>query len=224
MSSSRLPGKVLEQVSDEPMIFRQIERVLRSSLVDELVVLTSTDSSDDDLAFRLSSRGIRVYRGDLSNVYSRFTSALRHFSCEVALRLTADCPLIDPEIIDATISSHVISDADYTSNSLVRKFPRGLDCEVFKPSALLALENFGLSNYDLEHVTSGIYSRPGVFVLNSYENTKDESHRRWTVDYPRDLEFVRTVYGALYESNPRFTSNDVRELLERQPELENLED
>lgn len=223
MSSSRLPGKVLADVVGQPMIIRQIERIERSGLVDQVVVLTSRDSSDDELYTLLKGRGVEAFRGDLNDVLARFQAALREYPCKTALRLTADCPLIDPGVIDQTILSHLASGADYTSNSLVRRFPRGLDCEVFDPATLFNLERFDLSRDEREHVTLGIYNRSSVFELNSFENSIDESRRRWTVDYPKDLKFVRLVYSALYKNNPTFVSEDIRNLLRKNPQLENFE-
>lgn len=223
MSSNRLPGKVLSDVVGEPMIIRQIDRIRRSTLIDDVVVLTSTDTTDDPLSARLELINQQVMRGDLNNVFSRFHDAIDLFPCKVALRLTADCPLIDPEVIDRTIESHLESGADYTSNSLKRTFPRGLDCEVFRPEVIKRLYEEDLTPEELEHVTLGIYRRPDLFTLNNYENSTDESHRRWTVDYPVDLDFVRFVFENLLPTNDQFSSDEIRLLLKRYPNKENLE-
>lgn len=224
MSSSRLRGKVLADVLGEPMIYRQLERIYRSNVIDEVVVLTSKDASDDPLAEFLSSKGQPVLRGDLENVFSRFQIGLELYPCETALRLTADCPLIDPQIIDQTVRLHLSEDADYTSNSLIRTFPRGLDCEVFKPSVIQGLSQSDLSNDEIEHVTLAIYARPSNLRLRNLENLMDESRRRWTVDFPKDLQFVRFVYETLFPQNASFTSNEIRELLGLYPEMENYEE
>lgn len=223
MSSSRLPGKVMEDIMGLPMILRQIERVRQSRLVNEVVVVTSIDRSDDVLSKLLDDYGIKYFRGSLNDVLSRFVDALSQIECDVAMRLTADCPLIDAAVLDATIESHIQAGADYSSNFLDRRFPRGLDCEVFQPSVLHKLSKLNLTDSEREHVTLGIYSRPDQFLLNGFSNQNDESNRRWTVDFPSDLEFVRVIYKNLLPRDPHFTSDDIRFLLEQNPDFENTE-
>jgi spore coat polysaccharide biosynthesis protein SpsF len=223
MSSRRLPGKVLEELHGLPMILRQIERLKRSAEIDELIVATSIDPTDDILVEVIQQSGITVHRGELNNVFLRFLEALEVFPADEVVRLTADCPLTDHRIIDRVIRSHRQSGCDYTSNSLIRTFPRGLDCEVFQPAVLARLSRFKLTSEEVEHVTLGVYSRPGKFSLNSFQGGLDNSRRRWTVDTPEDLKFVRYVYSELYDNNPDFSSNDIFDLLDRDPEKERLE-
>lgn len=223
MSSNRLPGKVMMDIEGMPMILRQIERVRQSKLVDELVVVTSTHSSDDVLAKLLDDHGIDFFRGELDDVLKRFIDAFSLYRCDFAVRLTADCPLFDAAVLDTTIQSHMLSGADYTSNFKDRRFPRGLDCEIFHPSVLTELSLNTLTATEREHVTLGIYSRPDLFTINGFSNSFDESFRRWTVDYPADLEFVRNIYKHLLPVNPNFTSDDIRALLLGSPNLEHTE-
>ena len=223
MTSRRLPGKVLEDLHGLPMIQRQIERLKRSAEIDELIVATSIDPTDDNLVKVVQQIGITVHRGELNNVYLRFVEALEVFPADEVVRLTADCPLTDHRIIDRVIRSHKESGCDYTSNSLIRSFPRGLDCEVFQPSTLAKLSRSKLTPEELEHVTLGVYSRPDEFSLNSFQGSIDNSRRRWTVDTPEDLKFVRYVYSELYDNNPDFSSEDIFDLLKRNPEKERME-
>ena len=130
-SSSRLPGKVLMPILGEPMLLRQIERVRRSNLINNIVVATSLDSSDDALVYLLKSRGINCYRGDLNNVLKRFYDTALCYKTEHIVRITGDCPLIDYEVIDKVISLHLRSNSNYTSNTNPPTFPDGLDVEVF---------------------------------------------------------------------------------------------
>jgi len=153
MSSTRLPGKVMADLVGAPMILRQIERLKRAKRLDQIVVATSTDASDDGLAERLVAEGIGVYRGSLEDVLGRFVGALETFSGhETVVRLTADCPLADPDVIDETIALFEGSKADYASNTPERRsYPKGLDIEVMRAAirAVLAGETWTPSDVDL---------------------------------------------------------------------------
>lgn len=223
MSSTRLPGKVLEPVLDEPMIVRQIERLQASKLIDHIVVATSLEPSDDPLAETLASHGVDCFRGNLNDVLSRFVDCHQEYPSENIIRLTADCPVADPEVIDQVITEHQNSGSDYTSNTLERTYPRGLDVECFTEGALSKLIELELSPAEREHVTMGIYSHPELFVLQNVEDDVDRSELRWTVDYPEDLDFVRKIYQELYPSKRLFSSADIRELISQNPALNRLE-
>lgn len=216
MSSSRLPGKVLAQVLGQPMIARQIERLRRCSRVDELVVATSVDPSDDPLAAVCGDLGVTVFRGDLLDVLSRFCGVLEaRPQARAMVRLTADCPLTDWTLIDALIERHLAEDADYTSNNLPeRTWPHGLDAEVVRPSALLRAGREATDPYEREHVMPFLYRRPDEHRLVGLPRTPSLAHLRWTVDYPEDLAFVRRVYGQLYPTKPAFGLDDILALPE----------
>ncbi len=211
MSSTRLPGKVLEPVLGVPMIGRQLERLARSARLDRVVVATSEDASDDPLAAYLERAGHAVFRGSLADVLGRFAGAMATVpEADTIVRLTADCPLADWTVIDATIDRHHESGADYTSNTpAVRTYPHGLDNEVMRREVLERAWREGVDPYEREHVTPFIYRRPEEFRIASLSREPSLAHLRWTVDYPEDLDFVRDVYGRLYPQNPAFTSDDV---------------
>lgn len=223
LSSTRLPGKVLAPVLDEPMIVRQIERVKRSALIDRLVVATSLDESDDPLVKELERRGIAVRRGPLDDVVERFARVVREFGPDTVVRLTADCPLADVEVIDRVIGAHLAGGSDYTSNTLKPTYPDGLDVEVVSVGAWNRLVQQDLTTREREHVTLGLYGRPSEFTLESIEQHPDRSSLRWTVDVPDDLEFVRAVYDRLYHENPRFGQERILELLAANPEMSRTE-
>lgn len=224
MSSTRLPGKVLKDVLGKPMILRQLERIGRSTLIGRVIVATSNEPSDDILAETLASAGVEVFRGSLDDVFSRFQTLRHQYDPEHIVRLTADCPLTDPSVIDGIIEQHMESGADYTSNVIERTFPRGLDAEVFTVAALDRLSELELSEPEHEHVTLGFYKRPDQFSLTNYAGNENHSHLRWTVDNPEDYEFTKWVYQELYPHNPAFTSADIIELLEKHPERILIED
>jgi spore coat polysaccharide biosynthesis protein SpsF len=214
MTSSRLPGKVMAPVLGEPMIGRQVERLRRASRIDKLVVATSIDPSDDPLAAYVQSLGIQVFRGPLDDVLERFRATLvRHPEAKAVVRLTADCPLADPELVDRVIEHHHAAGADYTSNTLgTRSYPHGLDVEVIKPEALIEAAQRAGDDYEREHVTPYIYGRPQTYRLAGVARGESLAALRWTVDYPEDLVFVRDVYAKLYPFNPDFESDAVAAL------------
>lgn len=223
LSSTRLPGKVLEPVLGEPMIVRQLERLARSERIDRLVVATSIDTSDDPLEAELVARGVEVRRGPLHDVVGRFAGVVAELAPQHIVRLTADCPLADPAVIDLLIESHLASGADYTSNTIERTYPDGLDAEIVSAPAWDRLLALPLTESEREHVTLGLYSRPDDFVLGSVRQEVDRSELRWTVDLPDDLAFVREVYERLYHGNPGFGQDDILALLAEHPELNRTE-
>ena len=224
LSSTRLPGKVLKDLHGAPMILRQIERLNRSQLIDKLVVATSTEQSDDALVSVLEEAGVLVHRGELNDVVARFGGIVDELRPDVIVRLTADCPLADPRVIDEVIRTHISSRADYTSNVLEPTFPDGLDVECISSSAFEQLRAGVLSEAEREHVTMGLYSRPDVFRLASVTQSPNLSSLRWTVDVADDLDFVRDIYGRLFDSNPMFGQEEVLELLQEMPGLSRTDD
>ncbi|AJG20586.1 cytidylyltransferase domain-containing protein [Cupriavidus basilensis] len=218
-SSTRLPGKVLKPLLGEPMILRQIERLRRSRKIDRLMVVTSDNSSDDELAACCVEAGVEVFRGSLDDVLDRFYSAVKDIRPQHVVRLTADCPLADPEVIDAVIDFYRDGDFDYASNVLEPTYPDGLDAEVFRFGVLETIWQEASLASQREHVTSFIYQHPERFRLGCLKRESDLSALRWTVDEPSDLEFVTAVYGALYRDNPAFLMADVLRLLAQRPEL-----
>ena len=217
MSSTRLPGKVLMPLAGAPMILRQVERVARCRRIDRLVVATSEQASDDSLAEAVGGAGIGVFRGPLDDVLARFIGAMDAFGpSEHVVRLTGDCPLADPALIDALIERHLERGADHTCNTLPRRsFPKGLDAEVIRAGALREAAAEARDPYEREHVTPFIYRRPERFRLEGLSQDADEGEARWTVDLPEDYAFVAEVYAALYPANPAFTSDDVRAFAKR---------
>ena len=220
MSSSRLPGKVLLPLAGAPMILRQLERVARAGRIDRIVVATSENPGDDELA-AVDSPGVRVHRGPLRDVLARFIGALdAHGPADHVVRLTGDCPLADPAVIDATIEHVISAGADYGSNTPPhRTFPKGLDVEVMTAGALRAAAARAASPEEYEHVTWAMHRHPELYRQAYLSQAADEGDVRWTVDFPHDYEFVCAVYDALYPTNPAFTSDDVRAFVRGRPDL-----
>nr|WP_207280525.1 glycosyltransferase family protein [Thermanaerovibrio acidaminovorans] len=223
VSSRRLPRKVIKEILGVPMILRQVERIKRSARVDQLVVATSLDASDDVLCDLCERSGLDVYRGSLNDVLDRFYRACLPYAPDHVVRLTGDCPLADPAVIDLVIDEHLKCGSQYTSNTLEPTFPDGLDVEVMAFSALRdAFEEATLPS-EREHVTPFIYKHPDRYRLVNVRRKGDNlSHMRWTVDDERDFELVSKIYEALYPLRPDFSSEDVLRLLEAQQELKGI--
>jgi spore coat polysaccharide biosynthesis protein SpsF len=213
-SSTRFPGKILAEIDGIPMIQHQISRIKRATRIDELVVATSTDPSDDALVALCSDLGVAVVRGSLSDVLGRFMLAASEFPSEYVVRLTADCPLTSPKVLDSVIEMHIEYQSDYTSNCHPPTFPDGLDVEVMTYEALSWAQQNATTSPEREHVTLAIASRPERFTLANLTMQPDCSSFRWTVDLPEDLDFVRSVYAHLYPNKPDFDFQDVFELIE----------
>ena len=221
MSSTRLPGKVMRDLAGAPMIERQIERVRRARRIDELVVATSVEASDDLLARHLDGLGVQVHRGPLPDVLARFIGALDAFGpAEHLIRLTADCPLADPGVIDELAAKHTLDGTDYcAAGGPGRSHPVGLDCEIMRADVLREAAAEAEDPYEREHVTPFIYRRPDRFRLIVLKNGAEEGEARWTVDTPDDFAFVEAVYEGLYPVNPAFGSADVRGFVAARPDL-----
>ena len=219
MTSTRLPGKVLKLINGKPMIHWQIMRTLNAKSIDNLVVATSTDPSDDILCQYLDSIGISTVRGSLENVKERFDLVLSKFQPEVFVRLTADCPLVMPEILDKLVEEFMRRRVDYLSNTLTPTYPDGLDIEVVRTSAFYRLMGLELSKIDKEHVTYALYTRGNLFSTYNYENNLDLSSMRWTVDYQEDLHFVEQVFKAFQGQEAIFGLPRLLEFLSKNPSL-----
>lgn len=216
MSSSRLPGKVLADISGKPMIVHVIERARSAKTLDQVVLATTTAKEDDPLADLCFQIDIPVFRGDQTDVLDRYYQAAFQFSGEIIVRLTGDCPLLDPHVIDQVVMAFKEKPYDYVSNTLTVTYPDGLDTEVFSFEVLQRAWREARLPSEREHVTPYIYKHPELFRLNNVFNQVDLSHLRWTVDEAADLEFVRALYTRLPVD---FRMQDVVSLLQAEPEL-----
>ena len=216
MGSSRFPGKTLADLAGRPMLARVVERVRRAGAVDKVVVATSTAALDDPIAEFCAQERIPCFRGSENDVLERFYEAAKEHSADVVVRITADCPLIDPGVIDRVIERFRRGDCDYASNALRYSYPDGLDTEVFSMAALQQACREAKKPSEREHVTP--YLRSEKFRALNVENESPGEPQRWTVDHPADLEFVRAVYAA-FEGKTDFRYREVLELLKARPEL-----
>jgi len=219
VSSSRLPGKVLLPILGEPMLARQIERIRRAARIDALVVATSDRPSDDGIDAVCDRLGIERYRGSLDDVLDRFYQAAGRYGPRHVMRLTGDCPLTDPSLLDALVDLHLAGGYEYSSNVIERTFPRGLDAELFSMGLLERAWREATTPYEREHVTPFMYQTGPAIPRGSLEDTVDRSGMRWTVDYAEDYAFVCRVFEALYPRNASFGADDVHALLRAHPEI-----
>jgi spore coat polysaccharide biosynthesis protein SpsF len=220
-TSSRLPGKVLLPILGRPMILRQLDRMTRAQTLDLIVVATSEDVSDDELALTIVDAGFDLVRGSLDDVLARVSRVIDEYQPDVIVRMTADCPLISPSVIDHVVHAFDTSSVDYASNTMVPTYPDGLDVEVVTANALRQVAEESADPDEREHVTLGIYRKPERFsILNVTDPTgADHSDLRWTVDSPEDFTFVERVYQHLMPTRSDFEYHDVLQLLEREPQL-----
>lgn len=214
MSSRRLPGKVLLELNGEPTIQRIVDRLKRATQVDEIIVATSVDESDTKLFEFLQSKGVNCFRGALDDVLDRFIGVLATSDAEIIIRITADCPLVMPKLVDQMVFEFMESNLDYLSNTIYPTFPDGLDVEIFSKAALTKLNNLALSSTEREHVTLGMRNRPIDFRLRNFANKTNLSNLRWTVDYAEDFEFVRQVYSYFKDRESEFELDEVLKLSE----------
>lgn len=220
-SSSRLPGKVLKPILGRPMLLHQIERLRRARALDEIVVATSDEPSDDPIEALCASAGIRCFRGSLNDVLDRFYQAALPYRPDLVVRLLGDCPLVDPELIDRVVAFQQAGHYDLAGADM-SMFPDGLDLDVIPFPVLEGAWREAVRPSDREHVSLFITRQPERYRIGLLENDVDLSHLRWTVDEPEDFEMVRRIYEALYPANPAFTTKDILDLLAKQPELSQL--
>lgn len=242
MSSTRLPGKVLLEIAGQPMLAHLVERARRARSVEQVIVATTTDPTDDAIQHLCAERGYECYRGSLPDVLDRYTQAAREYGAQIIIRLTADCPLVDPALLDLTVEA--LAGHDFAANRLPppwrRSLPIGLDVEVVTRSALERAWREAGERYQREHVLPYVYEgvvfdpqptplgSEGFYTLHGHSlhgykiaqvhHTPDYGALRWTVDTPADLELVRQVFTHLVDPL-NFTWEDVLSIFERHPEL-----
>ena len=218
MGSSRLPGKVLREISGKSMLMRVLERLQRACSLDEILVATTDASVDDVIEQECRRLLVPLFRGSEEDVLDRYMQAARWMKADVVTRITSDCPLIDPEITDSIVRAFLAQRPDYASNTLDRTYPRGLDAEVMSFHTLERAWRDANQPYQREHVTPYICEHPEEFKLLSISADRNNNRHRWTVDTQEDMEFVRAIYARL-GGRAEFSWQDILALLEREPEL-----
>lgn len=218
MTSTRLPGKVLKSVLGKPLLEYQIERLRRVKNANQIVIATTVNETDQPIVDFCKRLDIAYYRGSEEDVLSRYYEAATKYDADVVVRVTSDCPLIDPQVIDQTIKHFLENDCDYVSNNLERTYPRGMDTEVFSYQGLHTAFAEAVEKPEREHVTPFFYRHPERFRLASIQYNENFSQYRWTVDTSEDFELICKIIEALYPVKPDFTLEDVLELIKKCPD------
>jgi spore coat polysaccharide biosynthesis protein SpsF len=216
MGSTRLPGKVLEPIQGRCMLLRVHDRAAQIPHVDQVAVATSTQPGDAAIVDLCNRHRIPCMQGSESDVLDRYYQSARRLEAGVIVRITADCPLLDPAVSGRVVETFLAGGFDYVSNIRRRTYPRGLDTEVFAFEALGRAWHEAAEPYQREHVTPYIYEEKNLFSVGSVMSGEDHSSHRWTVDTPEDLELVRKIY-TMFEHPPGM--DEVLCLLNRHPEL-----
>ncbi|KHF39884.1 cytidylyltransferase domain-containing protein [Halalkalibacter okhensis] len=222
MGSTRLPGKILKKVMGKTLLEYQLERVRRAKQIDEIIIATTEKKEDDVIVQICNQNSIRCFRGSEENVLERYYKAGLKYHADLIVRLTSDCPLIDPFIIDRVITTYLQHNYDYVSNTIERTYPRGIDVEVFSMSILQEVYNEASTLAQREHVTPFIYQNPIRFKLGNVRYGTNESRQRWTVDTNEDFELISKIITLLYPTNKNFTIEDILKLIKNNPDLEKV--
>lgn len=221
MGSTRLPGKVMMPVLGKPLLGYLIERLKRVQGASAIAVLTTTNLLDDVIDTYCKDIGMLCYRGPEEDVLARYRQVAIERKPDAIVRITGDCPLIDPEEVDKAIK--VFKDAyplyDYVSNCIERTYPRGLDTEIFSLGALEHAFQEGTVPYEREHVTPFLYLHPELFSIKNVDSQESLGVHRWTVDTPEDFLLVQTILENVYPDNPKFQMRDVVNFLTQHPEV-----
>lgn len=220
MSSTRLPGKVLMPLVGQPVLWHVVERIRACQTIAEVVVATSTDATDDAIETWCQSLDVSCYRGSLNDVLDRYYQAGLLRAADAVVRITADCPAIDPAIVDEVVHGFLAGGYEYYG--LAGEFPDGLDCTVFAFSALARAWREAALPSEREHVGPYIEKHPEIFKSGGLKKFSGLSHYRWTLDEPRDYEFLQGVFSRLYQQDQIFLASDLLALLENEPELMQL--
>lgn len=226
MGSGRLPGKVMKEVCDKTLIEHLIIRLRRVKQSDQIVIATTTKEQDDQIVDLCKRLGVSFYRGSGEDVLSRYYEAALQYKGDLIVRVTSDCPLIDPDIIDKAITFYIenYGEIDYVSNCLNRTYPKGMDVEVFPFLILKEAYEEAKKENEREHVTPFIRFNTMRYRLHNIEHSVDLSHYRWTVDTQEDLDLITRIFRSIYHEKPDFTMRDILLVMDENPEWIHVND
>ncbi len=221
MGSNRLPGKVLKLAAGKTMLAILVERLRRAETIDQIILATSVAPGDGLIVDEAERLGLPTFLGSEHDVLSRYAGAARKYDLPAVVRITADCPLTDPAVVDFTVGRFLSERPDYCTNALDRSVPKGLDVEVMSRAALERADAEATDNADREHVTRFFYTHPERFrVLHAAPHDATLAGHRWTLDTPADYRFLTTILDHFHIEKPGFDMNDVLTFLATRPELE----
>jgi len=218
LGSSRLPGKVLFPLMGKPVLWHVVNRLRHSKFAEKIIVATSNNLKDSGIVTFCNGNDIDCFRGDEDDVLLRYHLGAQQYGLKTIVRITADCPLIDPEVMDNTIQFHLNEEAEYTTNRLVPTFPVGLDVDVIDRACLERVNSLAKKKSEREHVVPYIWNHSSEFVIREYRSDVDYSNYRWVLDYGDDYELIKKIYEPLYAKEKIFLMHDIMKLCEKNPE------
>ncbi len=221
MGASRLPGKVLMPLAGRPVLEHVIRRCQHARLVDRVIVATTVDPQDLAVADLAASLGVEVFRGPVNDVLDRYYQTAMAYGLKHIVRITGDCPMIDPDVIDRVVEKYFGSGVDYTSNALEATYPDGEDVEVFSFDALSRAWHEAKAPSEREHVTPYIY-KSDIFKKINIRHETNWGHCRWTLDGPQDYQKLSAIFDALYQKDAFFHMKDVMQFLQAHPEIDGM--
>jgi len=219
VGSSRLPNKVFAEIEGQPLLWHVVNRLRNSRFLNSIIIATTTDQKDDAVEDWASSNNTLCFRGSEENVLERFYQAAVKFRSDIIVRITADDPFKDYEIMDRVIEKFLEEKADFACNNNPPTFPEGLDIEVFSFDAITKANMNAKTDFEKEHVTQYFYKNQELFKIVNISHEEDLSYLRWTIDEEVDLKMARKVYSHFFKSNQIFLFEDILDLISKHPEI-----
>lgn len=220
LGSTRLPGKTMMVIENAPLLGHLVNRIKATTYVNDIIIATTVNKRDDAIVEFAGNNNLKFYRGSEEDVLDRFYNTCVEFSVDTIVRVTPDCPLLDPQVVDLVVSAYIEGNYDYVSNVIIPTFPDGLDTEVFSFQSLKKAWHEAELLSEREHVTAYIVKHPDKFrIFNVKRDGEDISWMRWTVDTQKDFEFIREMFSNISIKEDMFYLEDVLDVLNRKPEL-----
>jgi spore coat polysaccharide biosynthesis protein SpsF len=226
MTSSRLPGKVLKEAVGKPMLELMVERLRLVSSLDDIVIATTINDTDNPIISMAERLGVKWHRGSEMDVTERLLGAAEQHEIDVIVETTGDCPLIDPDVVDECVRGYLKSDVDYVSNILERMYPIGMDTQVFSTEVLKDVSRRTSSPFDRENCSVFIYKNPDIYTLEHVPAPPEliDPKLRLTLDTAEDYQAIIRIFEALYDKNPAFSLADILTFLKANPEVRAIND
>jgi spore coat polysaccharide biosynthesis protein SpsF len=224
VGSTRLPSKAFAEIEGKPFLWHVVNRLKKSKYLDSIIIATTINENDDKIASWSEENDVKCFRGSENNVLERYYEAAKHFNSETIIRITADDPFKDYQIMDAVIKKFQTEGVDFACNNNPPSYPEGIDIEVFSFKAIEKAYINAKTNFEKEHVTQHFYKNPKFFKISNLKYKENLSSLRWTVDEENDLEMARKVYSELFSKKEVFLMNDILELIDTNPEIATIND
>ena len=219
--STRLPEKVFALIDGKPLIWHVVMRLKQAKKVDEIIIATTDNARDDVIETWCRENNVLCFRGNEDDVLNRYYEASRHFPSDVVVRITADDPFKEPEVIDEVIDTLLDGDYDLVTNNFPPSFPEVLDCEAFYFKVLEEMEKKSEDSFEREHVTQYVYRNPDKYKIGNVACEKQLSHYRWTIDNIEDLQMVNAIYEKRHGQGT-LLMEEILDIIEKNPEISDI--